>query len=75
VAVGVNHTLIAQLAPDATLVPHVLVWTKSPVFKPVIVMLKMLTVTLPSLASVIVLGKLAVPTGWLLKVTPLAGAI
>jgi len=41
VAVGVNVTLIAQLAPATTELPHVLVCAKSPLFVPVTAMLEM----------------------------------
>jgi hypothetical protein len=44
VAVGLNFTLIKQLAPDATLEPHVFVSLKSPRSAPVIAMLVMFTV-------------------------------
>ena len=40
-AVGVKVTSIVQLAPPATLLPQVLVWAKSPLSGPVIVMLVM----------------------------------
>ncbi len=53
-AVGANVTLIAQVVPAATLVPQLLVWTKSPLFVPVIVMPLMDSAALPVLASVTV---------------------
>ena len=37
VALGLNFTLMKQLAPDATLVPQVLAWVKSAAFAPTIV--------------------------------------
>ena len=39
VAVGLNVTLIVQLADAARLAPHVCVWAKSPAFVPVRLML------------------------------------
>jgi len=65
VAVGLNFTLIKQLAPAATLVPQALVRLKSLASEPVITMLVMLTVTWPLWLNVIVLGRLVLPTGWL----------
>lgn len=62
-----------QLAPAATLVPQVLVWAKSAAWAPVIAMLVMSTPTVPSLVSVICIGRLLVPSGWLPKLM-LAGA-
>ena len=61
-AEGVNVTLIAQLAPAATELPHVLVWVKSPGLVPVKVKLVMLKVTFPVLLSVAVCATLVVPT-------------
>jgi hypothetical protein len=52
-----------QLAPEATLLPHVLVSAKSPTSVPVIAMPEMLTATLPLLVSVILFARLLVPTG------------
>src|ERR1051326_8684049 len=48
VAVGVNVTLIVQLAPAKTEVPQVLIWEKSPLVE----MLLMVSVALPLLVSV-----------------------
>ena len=70
VALGVNFTLMKQLAPDGTLVPQVLVWLKSPAFTPTIVMLVMLTVASLLLLSVMVFGRLVVLTGWVPKFSP-----
>jgi hypothetical protein len=73
VALGLNFTLMKQLAPDATLVPQVLVWVKSAAFAPTIVTAVMLTVAWPLLLSVTVLARLVVLSGWLPKLT-LSGA-
>ena len=56
-------TLMKQLAPEATLLPHVLVSAKSLALVPVIVMFVIVTVELPLFVSVIVLARLLVPTG------------
>jgi hypothetical protein len=50
-AVGANCTLMMQLPPAATLAPQVCVWTKSCVFAPVIVIVR-LRVEPPPLVSV-----------------------
>jgi hypothetical protein len=55
---GLNVTLMKQLAPEATLLPHVLVSAKSPASAPMIAMPLILTVTLPLLVSVIFFGRL-----------------
>ena len=52
VAVGVNVTLIVQLPPAATLDPQLLVWAKSPLLVPVMVMPLMLSAVLPGFESV-----------------------
>jgi hypothetical protein len=62
VAVGVNVTLILQLAPAATLAPQVFVWLKSPLFVPVIVMLVMLSAAVPVLERVTAWAVLVVLT-------------
>jgi hypothetical protein len=69
VAVGVNVTLILQMAPTATLVPQVFVWLKSPLFAPVIVMLLMLSAAVPVFESVTACAVLLVLTSWLLNVS------
>jgi hypothetical protein len=51
-AVGIKVTLIVQLAPAATPVPHVLVSAKSLAFAPLIVMLVRESAPLPELVSV-----------------------
>jgi hypothetical protein len=54
VAVGVNVTLIVQLAPAATLAPQLFVWAKSPLLLPVKVMLVILNAVPWELVSVTV---------------------
>lgn len=46
-AVGVNVTLMVQLAPAATLDPQLLVWPKSPALVPPIAMLEIVRAVLP----------------------------
>ncbi len=58
VAVGLKVTEIVQLAPAATLVPQVFVCAKSPLTP----MLARLSVAVPVLLSVTVMGALAVLT-------------
>ncbi len=70
-AVGVNVTLIAQLAPAATvLLLQVLDRIKSPGFVPPRAMVVMLRVAVPLLVSVTLCAALAVPTFCELKVRP-----
>ena len=52
IAIGVKVTLIVQLAPTATELPHVFVCAKSPALAPVMAMLLMLNVVLPVLLNV-----------------------
>ena len=52
-AVGVNVTLMAQLAPAARVLPQVFVCAKSPAFAPVMLMLLMVSSAEPLLVSVI----------------------
>jgi hypothetical protein len=61
----VKVTLILQLAPAATLDPHVLVCAKSLAFVPVTAMLVMVRVALPLLVRVTAWAVLVVPTAWL----------
>ena len=68
-AVGLNVTLIVQVAPAATEAPHVLLWAKSPLLVPVTATLVMLTVALPVLDSVIAWAALVVPTFWFANVS------
>ena len=67
-AVGVNVTLIVQLPPAVTELPHVLAWAKSPAFVPVTARLVMLKLAFPVLFRVTVCAVLVVPTDWLPKV-------
>jgi hypothetical protein len=62
VAVGVNVTLILQLAPAARLVPQVFVWLKSPLFVPVMAMLVMPSAAVPVLERVTACAALLVLT-------------
>jgi hypothetical protein len=66
-AVGVNITLIVQLPPAASELPHVFVCAKSPAFAPVIAMLDRLKPALPVLPRVTVWGALVEPTAWFPK--------
>lgn len=67
-AVGRNVTLMEQLAPAPTLVPHVLVSVKLVEFVPVIVMLVRLKVAVPVFVNLIVWAALLVFSAWLAKV-------
>jgi hypothetical protein len=60
VAVGVKVTSIAQLAPAATLAPHVLVCANSPL----IPILPIVSAVLPVLLRLIACAALLVPTNW-----------
>ena len=51
-AVGLNVTLIVQLAPAATLEPQLLVWVKSPALEPVTEIPVTLNAPLPVLVRV-----------------------
>src|SRR5213082_2545082 len=62
-AVGVNVTLIVQLAPAASALPQLLVWSKSPL----IAIAAIFSVALPALLSVTVSGALVLPTSCLAK--------
>jgi len=66
-AEGVNATLMVQLAPAATELPHVLVWAKSLALVPVSTRLVMFKGALPELLRVAVCGVLLVPTDRLPK--------
>jgi hypothetical protein len=68
VAVGVNVTLMAQLAPAARLAPQLFVCEKSPPLVPVIVMLVRVNRVVPLLVSVTAWAALLVPTDWLTNV-------
>jgi hypothetical protein len=63
-AVGVNVTLMVQLAPTAKLAPQVLSCAKSPVAT----MLVIIKAAEPVLLNVTACGALVVPKGWLEKV-------
>jgi hypothetical protein len=63
-AVGVNVTLMVQLAPAATELPQVLVWAKSPLAETLV----RFSEALPVFESVTVCAALVVPTVWLVKV-------
>jgi hypothetical protein len=60
--VGVKVALMVQFAPAATLEPQVLVSAKSPGSAPVMLMLVMFKVVLPTLVRVTVWGALVCPT-------------
>jgi hypothetical protein len=62
VAAGLNVTLIAQLAPAATLVPQLFVCEKSPLLVPVKVMPVRVSAAVPLLVSVIALAAPLVAT-------------
>jgi hypothetical protein len=64
-AVGLKVTLIVQLAPALTVLPHVLVWEKSPL----VVMLDMVSEALPVFVNVTGCALLAVPDIWAAKVS------
>jgi len=66
-ATGVKVTLMAQLAPAATLVPQLLLCAKSLGFVPPSPMLLTLNAALPVLLKVMVCEELATPTGWFPK--------
>ena len=67
-AVGVNVTLMVQLALAFTLLPQVLVAAKSPLFVPVIVILVRESAAEPLLVSVTLCAALVVFTVWVAKV-------
>src|SRR5437773_406151 len=60
-AVGLNVTLILQLAPAANELPQVWVCAKFPALVPVIAMLLMVKIAVPVFLSVTVLAALVVP--------------
>ena len=71
VAVGLNVTLKVQLAPDARLVPQVVVLVKSAALVPVMLPPFSVKVPLPLFVMVTVCGVLLVPTAWFPKFTVL----
>ena len=68
-ALGVNVTLMAQVAPAATLAPQVFVCAKSVALVPVKPTVVMLNAVLCELVSVTAWAALVVPTFWLPKVS------
>ena len=66
-AAGLNVTLIVQLLPAATELPHVLVWAKSLALLPVRARLVILKAALPVLLRVAICAVLVAPTDWLPK--------
>ena len=60
-AVGLNLTLMLQLAPAANELPQVWVWAKFPALVPVIAMLLMVKLVVPVFLRVTVLAALVVP--------------
>ena len=66
-ALGVNVTIIVQLPPTATELPHVLVSPKSPALVPESWILVMVTVEFPVLLRVTTWDALGVRRGWLPK--------
>jgi hypothetical protein len=60
-AVGVNVTLIQQLAPVATVLAQLVVWAKSPGAVPPMAMFEMLSKALPMFESVTLCAALVVP--------------
>ena len=67
-AEGLNVTLIVQLLPAATELPHVLVWAKSLALTPVSARLVMFSVVPPLFVSVTAWALLVVPSAWLANV-------
>jgi len=66
--IGVNVTLIVQLAPGASELPHVVLRAKSAGSVPVKLMLVILRDAVPKLVSVTDCAVLVVRTGWVAKV-------
>jgi len=66
-AAGVKVTLMAQLAPAATLAPQLLLCAKSLGFAPVSARPLMLKAALPALVNVTDWAELVLPTAWLPK--------
>jgi hypothetical protein len=67
-AVGLNVTLMLQLAPSESMVPQVWVCAKSPAFFPPMLILVMFNVAVPLFFSVKVWALLRMPIGWVEKV-------
>ncbi len=68
-ALGLNLTLIVQLAAAARVVPHVVVFKKSAALIPVMVGARRGSAAEPIFVSVTVCARLVVPTFWLAKAT------
>lgn len=66
--VGLKVMLIVQLAPEATELPHVSVWAKSPGSAPMNLTLVIPSVPVPKLFSVTDCAALVVPTSWVANV-------
>jgi hypothetical protein len=62
---GAKVTLMVQLAPEATELPQVLDWAKSPAFVPVTDTLEIVKAALPELLTVTAWAALAVERDWL----------
>jgi hypothetical protein len=58
-------TLIVQKPPGGTLPPQLLVWEKSPLFAPVIVILVIVKAAPPVFVTVTPWAAVGVPTSWL----------
>jgi len=71
-AVGVNVTLMVQLAATARLAAQLLIALNSAALVPVSALLPRVSSAAPELVSVIVCATLVVPTGWALKVSVMA---
>jgi hypothetical protein len=74
-AVGLNVTLILQLAPANRLAPHVVVRAKSVLFTPATTMLVMVKGPLPLLVSVTLLKLLVVPMSRVVKVSEVGDTV
>ena len=62
---GVKVTLMVQVPFEATVPPQVLVWAKSALLAPMIVMLLKLRAAAPELVTETTWGALVVPLAWL----------
>ena len=67
VAVGVNTTVMVQVAPAATLVPQLFVWLKSPGLPPVSETETPVSAAVPVLVRTVLVDALATPTPWFPK--------
>jgi hypothetical protein len=66
---GLKVTLIPQLVPADSEVPHVLLWLKSAPFGPEMLIEVIANVAFPVLLRVTTLAAPAVPTAWFANVT------